>query len=70
MEPLLDPLNDRIIRSVPLPPHKPLTLEQIYSKALKFILIDNSTVPDWKLIMTNFNKQGRIAKDAANHIIN
>jgi hypothetical protein len=25
MEPLLDPLEDRIVRSVPPPPHRPIT---------------------------------------------
>jgi len=34
MEALKDPLGDRIIKTVPLPPHKPLGLRHIYGKNL------------------------------------
>lgn len=30
MEPLCDPMNDRMIRSLPAPPHRPLPSEMIY----------------------------------------
>ena len=30
MEPLLDPMNDRVIKSVQPPPHRPLTHKLMY----------------------------------------
>lgn len=32
MELLKDPYNDRVVKSLPLPPHKPLTLSLAYQK--------------------------------------
>ena len=37
MQPLLDPLNDRIIKQVKPPPHKPLNTELFYPEKLKSI---------------------------------
>ena len=62
MEPLVDPLNDRIIKSLPAPPHKPLSMEQVFPKG-------ENQAPDWKSIITNFQKGGRIAKDALIRIL-
>ena len=58
MEPLLDPLGDRIIKSVPLPPHRPLGSDAIFGGP-------GAALPvDWKLIMKNFQKNGRLSKEA------
>ena len=57
MEPLLDPLGDRIIKSVPLPPHKPLSSEHIFGTAPGLLV-------DWKGMMKNYQKNGRLSKEA------
>ena len=61
MEPLTDPLNDRIIKSCPAPPHKPLTSEQIFTTS--------ATAPDWKSMIVNFHKGGRLSKEAVYKIL-
>ena len=35
MEPLSDPLNDRVIKTVKPPPHRPLTAKLMYPDASK-----------------------------------
>ncbi len=55
MEPLLDPLNDRIIKSVVAPPHRPLTSDQIFAPAGTNFSAPGAPLPvDWKLMMKNF----------------
>ena len=61
MEPLADPLNDRIIKSVPAPPHRPLQTHHVYT-------VSDGTLPDWKFIMSCFHKGGRIDKATAMRI--
>jgi len=56
MEPLSDPLKDRVVKSVKLPPHKPLTRELMFPDRLK-------GKPDWKVIRDHLQKEGRIAKE-------
>ena len=66
MEPLLDPLGDRIIKSVPAPPHRPLSSEHIFAPpGTDFSRPDAPLLVDWKVIMKNFQKNGRMTKDAA-----
>jgi len=57
MEPLLDPLGDRTIKSVPLPPHRPLGSEHIFGTASGLLV-------DWKAMMKNYQKHGRLSKEA------
>ncbi len=55
MEPLLDPLGDRIIKSVTPPPHRPLTSENIFAPPGTDFQDPNAPLPvDWKLMMKNF----------------
>ena len=66
MEPLLDPLGDRIVKSVVPPPHRPLTSENIFAPAGTDFKDPNAPLPvDWKLMMKNFQKNGRMSKEAA-----
>ena len=60
MEPLVDPLNDRIIRSLPPPPHRPLTSDMVFG---------NNNVPDWKMLIQNFVKGGRVHKELTMKIV-
>ena len=60
MEPLVDPFNDRIIRSLPPPPHRPLTSDMVFG---------NNNVPDWKMLIQNFVKGGRVHKELAIKIV-
>eukprot|EP00347_Sterkiella_histriomuscorum_P009810 403339803 len=53
MELLKDPLGDRIIRTVPLPPNKPLSAEHLYG---------GTDLPDWKLLLKYYVSGGRIDK--------
>lgn len=65
MEPLLDPLGDRIVKSVPAPPHKPLGIEHIFAPpGTNFSAPGAPLLVDWKLMMKNFQKNGRMKKDA------
>jgi hypothetical protein len=55
MEPLLDPLGDRIVKSVTPPPHRPLYSENIFAPAGTDFKDPNAPLPvDWKLIMKNY----------------
>ena len=66
MEPLLDPLGDRIVKTVVPPPHRPLYSENIFAPAGTDFKDPNAPLPvDWKLIMKNFQKNGRLSKEAS-----
>ena len=66
MEPLLDPSGDRIVKSVIPPPHKPLYSENIFAPPGTDFKDPNAPLPvDWKLMMKNFQKNGRLSKEAA-----
>ena len=71
MESLLDPYGDRVMKSVPLPPRKPLTSDIIFSTlAVKPLnLLDGQKFPDWKLIMSHFHKSGIMSKEAIIRLI-
>lgn len=53
MEPLTDPLNDRLIRCLPPPPHKPLTSD---------LLFDSEGNPNLEILKNHLSKEGRINK--------
>jgi len=55
MEPLIDPLNNRKVKTVRLPPHKPLSKELIWPTGQK-------NKPDWKCIKDHLSREGRIDK--------
>ncbi|KAL4466328.1 hypothetical protein ABPG72_020177 [Tetrahymena utriculariae] len=54
MELLNDPQNDRKVKNVKPPPHRPLSKELMWGKNGK---------PDWKLIRDHLQKEGRISKE-------
>lgn len=56
MDSLNDPMNDRHIKSVRPPPHRPLSRQLIWPNK-------NSNKPDWKIIKDHLSKEGRIEKE-------
>lgn len=64
MEGLSDPCNDREIKSVPLPPAKPLKTELFWHT------VGEEQVPNWKLIKDHFSLEGRVTKNDIRTLIN
>ena len=64
MKPLLDPNNDRFVKSVKLPPHRPLDKNLIWPPEMKGSIIINlkKGKPDWKQIRDHLSKEGRLYK--------
>lgn len=54
MQPLKDPKNTRVVKTLPLPPHKPLPSNEIFKPNNKI---------DWQLLRTFLKKEGRIERD-------
>lgn len=52
MELLKDPSGTRVVKTLPLPPQKPLPTEQIFKEG----------GIDWRLIRSYLKKQGKISK--------
>ena len=55
MQPLLDPLKDRKVKSLKPPPHKPLDKDLLWPSG--------SSKPDWKCLKEHLSKEGRIKKE-------
>lgn len=54
MEPLKDPCNDRFLRQITPPPARPLTHGLLFPK--------NGSLPDWQLLKSHFQQEGRLSK--------
>ncbi|CAG9324134.1 PPP3CA_9 [Blepharisma stoltei] len=54
MEPLPDPLGDRVVKSLPTPPHKPLSEDLLFPNA--------SNIPNLENLKLHLSKEGRIKK--------
>jgi hypothetical protein len=52
MDVLKDPTNSRVVKTLPLPPQKPLSTEQIFK--------DGSI--DWRLLRAYLKKEGKLTK--------
>ena len=79
MEPLSDPIKDRQVKNLKPPPHKPLDKALLWPEKLKstsrellaiFTKIIKKDKPDWKLLRTHLQKEGRIYKDDLIRIVN
>ena len=60
MEPLCDPLNNRVKKNVPPPPHKPLPSK---------LLFKNNQV-NWKLLRDFLRREGRVNAEDFTTLIN
>lgn len=65
MDPLKDPSNDRQVKTLKPPPHRPLSRNLMFPDKLKSILKYQQFLdkPDWKLLRDHMQKEGRIAKE-------
>jgi serine/threonine-protein phosphatase 2B catalytic subunit len=65
MEGLNDPLNDRFMKDIVPPPHKPLSEEILYINKciliLKFTIETNA--PNWESLKSHLYKEGRVSKE-------
>jgi serine/threonine-protein phosphatase 2B catalytic subunit len=53
MEPLKDPKSDRVVKTVPLPPHRPLSSELLFG----------GKPINWELLRDHLKKEGRVQLD-------
>lgn len=64
MDPLKDPANDRHVKTLKPPPHRPLMKSLMFPDKLKSIQkFDMKDKPDWKLLKDHLQKEGRITKE-------
>ena len=70
MEPLLDPENDRVMKDIVPPPHKPIADELLYPNKCKFVIIKSglikiiaSNAPNWELLKNHMYREGRVSKE-------
>ena len=57
MELLPDPVNDRQVKQVKPPPHKPITRAMLY--------VGNSNMPNWERLRDHLAAEGRVSKEDA-----
>ena len=55
MEPMLDPANDRVVKTLPCPPARPLTIDVLYGGGAK--------IPDISILKSHLLLEGKLAKD-------
>ncbi|CAG9309954.1 unnamed protein product [Blepharisma stoltei] len=55
MEPLLNPLHDRIVSDLDPPPHRPLERSQLYPRGIAY-------PPDWTKLRNHLASEGRLSK--------
>lgn len=54
MEPLLDPYNDRKVKSLEPPPYLPLSEELLWTA---------KDMPDWEVLRDHMKKEGKLRKE-------
>ena len=57
---LKDPLNDRKVKEVPLPPQVPLNIQRVYG---------SGDIPNYKLVKEYLQRQGKLSKELAMHTL-
>lgn len=85
MEPLPDPLDDRVMKDVLPPPQKPLSRALLYPKKSKLIknLIETKiknkikqkflkldNIPDWKVLRDHLAREGKLTKSDLLELVN
>ena len=56
VEKLTDPLNDRAVKDLVMPPQRPLSHDKLFKK------IDGREVPDINLLRDHLSAEGRLTK--------
>ena len=75
MEPLKDPIGDRVKADIEAPPALPLSNEILFPGGLEPRLKGSGsrskarTLPDWAALRAHFHKEGRVSKEAAHKIL-
>jgi len=62
---MLDPIGDRAMKDVPLPPRYPLTYKQLFTQTNSA----GKTTPDMKLVRQHLMLEGHIEKECLVEII-
>ena len=74
MDLLKDPVNDRMVKTLKAPPHKPLDQKLLYPEKLKgnisLGLYNCKGKPDWKLLKDHLYREGRLAKEDVIKLVN
>ena len=69
MDPLPDPLDDRVMKDVLPPPQVPLSYSKLYpKKGIVYLNLDG--IPDWKTVRDHLAREGRLAKTDLLELIN
>ena len=64
MEPLKDPKNDRKVKSVKPPPHKPIDGSLLFPSNKSSNCLTKA-IPNWTLLKQHLHNEGRVGK---NHV--
>lgn len=64
MKPLCDPKNDRMVKTIKPPPHKPLDSNLLWSNP------KNKKLPNWKTVRDHLKKEGKLLKTDIRKLIN
>lgn len=56
MKTLCDPKNDRVVKSVKPPPHKPLSSQLLWDNA------SDQNLPNWKILRNHMKREGKLLK--------
>ena len=75
MDLLKDPVNDRMVKTLKAPPHKPLDQKLLYPEKLKGnipkgVLYYCKGKPDWKQLKDHLYREGRLAKEDVIRLVN
>lgn len=70
MESLPDPCNDRMMKDVLPPPHKPLSNSKLFPKKSIYLFKPISEgPPDWKVLRDHLSREGKLSKQDLLEII-
>lgn len=74
MEPLIDPTQDRVIKDISPPPHKPLSDELLYPaksnlNPTKYSNYNLANSPSWEVLKNHLYREGRITKEHCKKVL-
>ena len=74
MEPLLDPDNDRVMKDIVPPPHKPIADEVLYPIKCNYTVVKHNTyiasnIPNWEVLKNHMYREGRVSKEHCQRIL-
>jgi len=69
MDPLPDPLDDRVMKEILPPPQQPLSTNKLFPKN-SFIQFNLDKVPDWKILRDHLAREGKLEKKDVLDLIN